>query len=49
MQILNANPFNKAFIENFIFPINMIEVFITDSFYGTMFSIIFIIKDLLDN
>lgn len=39
--IFKFNLFEKNFIENFLFGINISEAVITDSFHGTVFSIIF--------
>ena len=39
--IFKFNLFEKNFIENFLFGINITEAVITDSFHGTVFSIIF--------
>ena len=40
-KIYQNNFHNKNYIENFIFSINISEAVITDSFHGTIFSIIF--------
>jgi hypothetical protein len=40
-KIFNFNLYKKDFIENFLFGINISEAVVTDSFHGTVFSIIF--------
>ena len=40
-NILYLTPFSKNYIENFLYSINICKSIITDSFHGTVFSIIF--------
>ena len=40
-NIITPNSFKKNYVEDFIFSINISRAVITDSFHGTIFSIIF--------